>query len=272
VSVKLFSTFLSITVLLSAFTFGGAFAATKVSPLMPVAENPSCHLTFGWTEWAPLQYLNSEGELQGLQVEFVSLIAKELGCRLVFVQGSWIDLINRLKQGEIDFISNATKTEQRSTYAYFSDAYREDVFTLYIRSKDLKNFAQSNIKDLKRDKFKLGLTRDFLYGEIIERWQKNPDNNQHLSYADSTEENASRLLAAEIDGFLEDPYVISYKLISQQLSQVSKTNITLFGHQSRFMFGKKKISPERVKRFNRALANVLKLQRFQGSWFAMEKD
>ena len=43
-------------------------ADSKVSPLMPVAENPNCQLVFGWTEWTPLQYINEQGELQGLQV------------------------------------------------------------------------------------------------------------------------------------------------------------------------------------------------------------
>ncbi len=260
------------TILLGILTCRSVFSESKVSPIMKVAEDPNCHLTFGWTEWLPLQYLNSQGELQGLQIEFVNSIAKELGCRLVFMQGSWVNLIDKVKRGEVDFISNATITEQRSTYAYFSNAYREDVFTLYVRSIDQKNYPQNNINDLKTSQFKLGLTRNFLYGEAIESWQRDQNYNQFLSYADSTKENAQRLITAEIDGFLEDPYVISYQLVSQQLSQISKLKITLFGYQSRFMFSKKTVSPERIERFNQVLAKVLLLPRFQGSWFAMEKD
>ena len=258
--------------LLCILTGKTALAANQVSPLMAHAEEPNCLLTFGWTEWMPLQYLNKQGELQGLQVEFVSTIAKELGCELVFEQGSWIDLIQKIKLGKVDFISNATITEQRSQYALFSNAYREDVFTLYVRTKDLNQFSQTNIQELRSTRFRLGLTRNFLYGKEIETWQKDKKLKQYLSYADSTEENAERLISGEIDGFLEDPYVISYKLISNQLSQISKSKITLFGHQSRFMFSRKTMTLERVERINKALEKVLLLPRFQSSWFAMEKD
>ena len=247
-------------------------AANKVSPLIPYAEKPNCQLTFGWTEWMPLQYLNEQGELQGLQVEFVSAIAKELGCKIVFEQGSWVNLIEKIKLGKVDFISNATITRQRSRYALFSNAYREDVFTLYVRTKDIPQFQQTNIEELKSVKFRLGLTRNFLYGKEIETWQKDQKHKQYLSYSDSTEENAQRLISGEIDGFLEDPYVISYKLVSNQLPQISKSKITLFGHQSRFMFSRKTMTLERVERINKALEKVLLLPRFQSSWFAMAKD
>lgn len=247
-------------------------AANKLAQLMPHVENPNCLLTFGWTEWKPLQYLNEQGELQGLQVDFVSSIAKELGCKLVFEQGSWVDLIQKIKLGKIDFISNATITDQRSQYALFSNAYREDVFTLYVRTKDLGLFSQTNIQGLKSIGFRLGLTRNFLYGKEIEAWQKDQKLKQYLSYSDSTEENAERLISGEIDGFLEDPYVISYKLVSNQLSQISKSKITLFGHQSRLMFSRKTMTLERVERINKALKKVLILPRFQSSWFAMAKD
>ena len=196
-----------------------------------------------------------------------------MGCKLIFVQGSLVNLIDRLKNGEIDFISNVTKNKQRSQYGHFSYAYREDVFTLYVRTKELSRYAQTSIEDVKLSKFRLALTRNYLYGDEIEAWQKDQKYNSYLSYADSTEENVRRLISGEVDGFLEDPYVVSYKLTRKEFSHpISKLPITIFGHKSRFMFSKKNISLSRVEHFNKVLKRVLLLPRFRTSWFAMEKD
>lgn len=235
--------------------------------------NKDCHLTFGWTELIPIQYLNENGKPQGLQIELVTAITKEMGCRLSFVKGNWSNILGKLERGEIDFMANATKTNKRQSFGLFSNVYRKDVFTLYVRKGDLEKYQSSSFEQLKQNQFELGLTRDFLYGDEVAAWQKNKKYNQYLSYRDSTEENARRLVKGEIDGFLEDPYIVSYKLISNELSDsVAKLPISLFGKKTHFMFSKNNVDINTVKQFNLALEKTLRTPRFYSSWLTLETD
>jgi len=55
-----------------------------------------------------------------------------------------------LKEGRIDVIFAASKTSARADFAYFSDAYRDEVVRLYkyTESPDLNNISDFFYKDL----------------------------------------------------------------------------------------------------------------------------
>lgn len=259
-------------ILIGVLVFDKVIAQSNQVAGKTSSSTSECQLTFGWTNRKPMQFLDENGQLQGIQIDLVKSIALEIGCKLNFVQGNWKELLDGVKGGQIDFMPGATKTEKRSQFANFSLPYRRDVFVIYVRKAELSHYHQTNLEELKNSSFKLAFTRNFLYGTEVETWQKNEKQNQFLSYADNTELNIKRLYAKQIDGFLEDPYVISYQLRSRSLTDnISKLPFIVIGHPSSFIFSKKNISDQLISRFNRALKKLMKTAKFQSSLFALEE-
>jgi polar amino acid transport system substrate-binding protein len=239
-------------------------------PVGKLTHQKSCHLTFGWMERKPVQFNDSNG-LQGIQIDLVKAVANKMSCELTFVQGSWGELISGIKSGDVDFIPGATISSERAKFGYFSVPYRRDFFVIYVLSSKKNLFSKYTLKQLKKNKFKLGFTEQYLYGDEIEIWQQDEMHNKFLSYAESTADNIARLHNNEIDGFLEDPFVIAYNLRDEErASTISRLPITISGHLSSFMFSKKSVSETRVEQFNNALEKILTEPRFQSNWFSVD--
>ncbi len=253
-----------------AFFGFAAFTHSSDNQTSPTSLKKRCHLTLGWTEWKPLQYYNNRGELEGLQIDFIREIAKQMGCKLSYVEGNWQQLLDYIKSGEIDFIADATATTQRKEFALFSVPFRRDSFTVYVRTKERTKYQPYSLEQLKLMGFKLALTEGYLYGGQIELWKNDKKYNQYLSYAVTTEENMKRLSNNEIDGFVEDPLVVSYKMRSgdkELSSHVSPLSFRTFGLEASFMFSKKTVSKDLVKQFNQALLKVQSNPVYQSIWF-----
>ncbi len=247
--------------------FSSTIAAQKITVRSP-NQNQECHLNFGLADWKPLQYIDQEGRPQGFQVGFAKAIAAELNCSLNFTVGDWNEIIDGLKEGTIDFVPDATMTKERAEYANFSVPYRQDTFAIYVRADDKLKYQGNEISDLKKAKFRLAINRGFLYGKEIEAWQADQNFNRSIVYSDNTRQNFNKLLANQIDGFVEDPYVMAYLFRSKKETKVMTTlPIAIQSHQSCFMFSKKRISEAFIERFNQALNEVKKRQEFKVSWF-----
>ena len=269
--IKSMISFQLILLLVSVVT---ALQASELSVIQGESyKNTDCELTFGWISRKPLQFVGDNNQLQGLQIELVKSIGNKMQCKINFVEGSWQELVERIKFGEIDFMPGATITKARSKFANFSEAYRQDVFVIYVAKDKLDDYHDITLEEIKKSNFKLGLTQGFLYGDEIESWQSNNQLNHYLSYEEENEKNAQRLFDGEIDGFLEDPYVIAYNQRSAELkSRVSVLPLKVFGHRSSFMFSKKSVSLKTIEKFNLALSQALQLRQFKISWFEMAPD
>ncbi len=243
-----------------------AIAEKRISE--PKVRNSQCHLNFGLADWRPLQYIDENGEAQGFQVGLVRAIADELGCSLSFIVGDWKEIIDGLKEGTIDFVPDATKTLEREQFANFSIPYRKDTFAIYVRKKDINNYKEQDIQSLKESRFRLAINRNFLYGNEIEAWQSDEKYNQSIIYSDNTEQNFDKLFSEEIDGFVEDPYVMAYLFRSAKVKKIMTTlPLPIQSHHSCFMFSKKRISISFIEKFNSALNKVKKRPEYRISWF-----
>jgi polar amino acid transport system substrate-binding protein len=229
-----------------------------------------CHLNIGIAEWQPLQYVDTNGEPQGLQVDFVRAIVKELDCSLSYTIGDWNKMVAGVENGTIDFVPDASMTEPRAKFGHFSIPYRNDSFAIYVRKDDQTKYLKSELTDLKKSKFKLAINNDVFYGEEIEAWQTDPEYKDTIVYSNNMRQSYDKLLAEEVDGFVEDPYVMAYQFRSKKIAKTLKPlPIRISSHQSCFMFSKKRISLDFVDRFNVALSKVKQQKGFQSSWFQL---
>ncbi len=232
-----------------------------------LAEEP-CHLRYGWGEWRPLQYLNEKGETVGINLEFTRAVAKAMNCEMSFpIYANWKDLLNAIKQGEVDVVGNATFTQERAEFAYFSKPYRQDVYAIYVLANSYPKFASMNFESLKVHGFRLALTEKYIYGIDIDSWIKDERYKSLLRFTKKTEDSYRLLLNGEVDGVIEDPFVVSFNIRTLKIEQELRSlPIQAFGLPVSYMFSKKTVTAKRVEQFNEALENVLAMPAYHSIW------
>ena len=230
-------------------------------PAEPMAQRmsavpPQCSLTMGFDAWEPYQYMTVGNTVTGLDVELVRVIAAEMQCELNIVQGSWVELLGLLKEGEIDFVLGASITEDRQDFAYFSEPYRQEQFSLFVRADDV-GLEVASIQEFITAGHKLGIVNEYYYGDEIAELYASVKFRPQFVGAIISEMNMARLLDEEIDGFLEDSFVAASILRRKGLDELIKPHhITLGNNDVYVMFSKASVEEELVAEFNRGLAAI----------------
>ena len=225
--------------------------------ITPEPSKPKCSLTMGWDPWEPYQYLTPDDEVRGLEIDLVSAMAKTAGCDLKFVQKNWMTLLNDIRRGGIDFLGGASKTETRETFAYFSDYYRQESFVLYVRAGEAEKFQGQDLATMMDGDFKLGVTDNYIYGEMVTDLQDKESLNEKFVAVPTTEANYFNLIEGRIDGFLDDPFVAAYTMKRKGIQdQIEAHPLRIHSGDVALMFSKKSVTPEIVESFNKALQTI----------------
>lgn len=227
----------------------------------------NCRLVFGWDVVKPYQYLNASGEPEGFQIELIRSIVKEFNCKVEFRQLVWHRLLEQVKSGEVDFMADTTVTEERAAFGLFSDSYRQETFSMYVRKEQYQEYHDKSLQEMFDMGFRLGVTSGYVYSDEIEALKRDLGYQKNFIYVDSNIENYPALLASNIDGFMEDSLIAGYELRNLRMSNdvVALPN-EVFRSDVSFMFSKKSVSPEIVEEFNQVLAKAKLSKAFQQSW------
>ena len=74
-------------------------------------------------DWPPFNYFEY-GSPRGLSIDYMNLVAKQLGLRVEYVTGpSWNEFLEMVKRKELDVMLNIVKTEDRMKYLLFTEPY-----------------------------------------------------------------------------------------------------------------------------------------------------
>jgi len=86
------------------------------------------------TTWAPYEFIDQSGRLQGFSVELIKLIEKQLGIEFEIVSKfNWADTLEMAKNREIDLISGIVNTPERSKYLLFTNPYFSPPRAIFAR-------------------------------------------------------------------------------------------------------------------------------------------
>ncbi|MDD5639608.1 MAG: transporter substrate-binding domain-containing protein [Candidatus Pacebacteria bacterium] len=160
--------------------------------VVPVFANDGV-VASGHPDWAPVMYQDG-GKIIGTAPTIVTKVFDEMGipvdCRY---SGSWADVQELGKSGNIDVIVAAYKTEERQKYFVFSDAYLVDNVSLFTTHevfpyKGVESLVGNNIAVLRGDSYGQGID-DFL-------------SNSDCAVYDNPEDAFTSLLSGQNDGFL----------------------------------------------------------------------
>lgn len=216
---------------------------------MPIAVSSQARacgtVVLGWEEWEPFTYKGNSGQLVGIDIELVSAALKRANCNIVYTEAPWARILEKVKSGEMDITSGASKTEERETYAYFSDPYRQAQDVLVMTVSGAAQYRFESWEQLINSKnFWLNVTRDYSYGPVWEREKDNPLLKSHMEVSASDEIGLKKVIAGRVNGTLMDVLVARSVAQSMGLGDKIAFNSFPFNSQNIHVMGTRK--PERA--------------------------
>lgn len=84
-------------------------------------------------DWAPYDFVNLQGQHDGLSRDYLNLIGTELGIEFVPVVDKWSGLIEKIKQKDIDLLPVLNYSKERDTYLKYSEPYQAMMRYVFVR-------------------------------------------------------------------------------------------------------------------------------------------
>lgn len=137
----------------------------------------ACQLRMASETWPPYIYSGGNGELAGADVELAQAIVREAGCTLEVVPE--LPSLRRemlFRQGKLDLMLAASRTDERRRYARFSAPYRHEHVGLFAATAKLQQFAKIDSFDaIARQRIAVLAPRAGWYGPDYARAAGAPD-------------------------------------------------------------------------------------------------
>jgi len=224
-------------------------------PAAPPAE--SCHLVMGWDPWPPYQFRDAHGEITGLDVEIARAAAEAAGCDTELVEAPWMELVGRLRTGDVHLLAGATRTPGREEFAEFTRPYRSESFVVYTYAENEALRNATSLDALLEGETRLGTVAEYYYGAEISAVLDALQRSGRLHEASIAELNYERLEMREIDAFIDDPYVVSSILRNRAgADHVVPTGISIDSEQVAFMLSKAGVDDGSIGRFRDGLETI----------------
>jgi len=240
-----------------------AVAATP-TPTPPDGSLPPTELRAGWYRWDPYQYLltkNDVTRLTGLDIELLRAIFSRMGYSLTFDEVTWrqhqIDIAN----GDRDIAAGAFLSEERSKYAYYSDAYRTERNVVYVRPEDAQVYDFGTpaqwLHLLRTRNIRLGVVDGFYYGADMMSFIDDPANASRIVRVMTDDQNFTNLLEKQVDAIAIDALVGETLVWRHDWSKSARRiSEPFFSGDIHVIFSKATTTPEMVASFNQSLAQL----------------
>ena len=87
-----------------------------------IADNPVIRV-HNETNWPPYNF-NVDGEPTGFSIDYMRLLAKQVGLQVEFVSGpDWNEFLDMMRSGDLDVMLNIVDTPERREFLLFTSPY-----------------------------------------------------------------------------------------------------------------------------------------------------
>ncbi len=220
-------------------------------------------LTNGWYTWAPYQFEQENHgfkNLVGLDVDLVKFFTKQTGRDVEYTPVSWKQHQLDLKSGKRHFAAGATYTEERSKFVYFSEPYRFEENSMYMKREMAANFSLTDgegdkianlIQQIQEKNLTIAVIDGFIYADPrINSFIADPKNAKHFIKTGDDLQSMKLVVSGKADAFMAD------RLVGANVIWRNKTGSVLaevpldIKTPIHFMFSKASVPLSVVKEFN----------------------
>ena len=87
-------------------------------------------------DWPPFDFAE-DGKPMGYSIDFIKLVAQKVGIKAEFINGyTWVELVDKLKAGELDALPAIYKTEEREAFLAFTSSYFSQPSVMVVSSSN----------------------------------------------------------------------------------------------------------------------------------------
>jgi polar amino acid transport system substrate-binding protein len=239
-------------------SLGVSFLFTILFSLLGEAAESRCDktLTVHLDLHAPSAYLDSKGQVAGMDALLAQRILTQAGCKVRWHTTSMTGerILRSLQQGQFDVMIRASKTAQRQEYAYFSDPYRDEVVGLFSRKK-LELPSTFSLVDVLERKLRVIGPVSGWYGDKFEMLRaKWIQEGYYTAYPDA--KRATELLFIEPSRghlLLVDADIFYHHLGEERYEQVKLVGKNLYISPALLMFNQKSLEKSDLIAINQAI-------------------
>lgn len=181
----------------------------SILPPLPVsAQEKGKTVRVGWHE-EPYFILDQNGRRSGYSYDYQQKIAAYTGWEYSYVEGSWAELTQMLKTGEIDVLANVSYSEERAK-DYLFTSFPMGTESYYV-------FVAPDNQEIKSDDFhsldgkKVGVAKGSFQTQLFLDWENTHGVQVELIETTGTEEESILLLGRELDAFVTMDVFTDYK-------------------------------------------------------------
>ncbi len=218
-------------------------------------------------EFFPFIYKESDGQLSGLDVQFMRKVFDGIGCGYEFIYLPWKRALIELEEGRLDMIPIASVLKERKRFARFSIPYRNETVGLVVRKGELNRFRFKSLTDLIRDmeapdyfghKIRIGNIRGTYRGEAFEELVRDEGTKNYFLNVNHTKQGIRMLLGNRIDIYVEMPATVFREARQLGVRDLLEEHpIIIHREPVYFMFSKKTIEPAFIDQVNEQIKILL---------------
>ena len=169
-------------------------------PAAVAAEEDPRVVRVGWYN-TPFNFKDAFGRRTGYAYEYQRKIAAYTGWKYEYVEGNWPELLQMLKDGRIDLMSDVSYTADRTEYILYSGIpMGEELYYLYIspNNRDISADDSSTLNGKK-----VGITRGSVQRDQFIDWAADRGVSPEMVELDGSEEESLGMLSnGRIDAFV----------------------------------------------------------------------
>ena len=169
------------------------------SSVTALAKDTRKTIRVGWHE-EPYFITDQYGRRSGYSYEYQRKVAAYTGWDYEYVKGSWSDLFQMLKNGDIDMMSNVSYTDERTKdMLYASLPMGTEAYYIFV-SPDNSRITADDYSSLEGKR--VGVTKGSIQKEIFEKWAKMHGIKVELVELTTPDEESLKLLGTKLDAFV----------------------------------------------------------------------
>ena len=181
----------------------GLILGVIMSSLIPVfayaADGERKTVVVGWHE-EPHYITDEKGRKSGYSYEYQMKVAAYTGWKYECVEGTWSDLFEMLKRGEIDIMSDVSYTEERAKdMLYTSLPMGTEAYYVFV-TPDNKEIIPEDLSTLNGKR--VGVTVGSIQREIFEGWLKAHGIEAQIVAVNCDEEEGLKKIGSDYDAFV----------------------------------------------------------------------
>ena len=186
-----------LTILILALAFLSGPGLTGMAEAQ--AEGNQKIVRVGWYD-STFCYRDEFGRRCGIDYEYQHRIAVYTGWTYEYVEDSWPNLLQKLKDGEIDLLSDVSYTEDRTEFISYPDLpMGTEIYYIYISTKN-REITADRVDSF--DGKKIGVNRDSVQEGFLKNWaEKNGIAIEIVPLSTEENESLDMVRRGQIDGY-----------------------------------------------------------------------